>query len=97
MYYSARDLDDGWVAPDGSRQRDAEGVYRHVGCAELPVHEVEDPGLRFSWTSDGKAIPGNGGSLRFEADRAGRHSITCSVENDNGADAYTWEVDAGNG
>ena len=97
MYYSARDLDDGWIAPDGSRRRDAAGVYRHIGCAELPVDAREDPGLRFSWTSNGKAIPGNGGSLRFEADRAGRHSITCRVGNDNGSAAYTWEVDAGNG
>ena len=97
MYYSARDLDDGWIAPDGSRQRDADGVYRHIGCAELPVDEVEEPGLRFSWMADGKAIPGNGGSLRFEADRAGRHSITCRVENDNGSAAYTWEMDAEDG
>ncbi len=97
MYYSARDLDDGWVAPDGSRQRDGEGVYRHIGCAELPADEVEDPGLRYSWTSNGRAITGNGGTLRFVADRAGRHSITCRVENGNGSAAYTWEVDAGNG
>ncbi len=97
MYYSARDLDDAWVAPDGSRQRDGDGVYRHVGCAELPVDEMEGPDLRYSWTSNGRAIPGNGGSLRFEADGAGRHSITCRVENDNGSAAYTWELDAGNG
>ena len=97
MYYSARDLDDAWVAPDGSRRRDGDGVYRHVGCAELPVDRVEDPDLRFSWTCNGRAIPGNGGSLRFLTDRAGRHSITCRVENGNGSAAYTWEVDAGNG
>lgn len=97
MYYSARDLDDAWVAPDGSRQRDGDGVYRHIGCAELPVDAREDPGLRFSWTSDGRVIPGIGGSLRFMADGAGRHSITCRVENGNGSVAYTWEVDAGNG
>ena len=97
MYYSARDLDDVWLAPDGSRRRDGDGVYRHVGCAELPVDQVEDPGLRFSWTSNGRAIPGDGRSLRFEADRAGRHSITCSVENGNGSAAYTWEVVADDG
>lgn len=97
MYYSARDLDDAWVAPDGSRRRDGDGVYRHVGCAELPVDQVEDPDLRFSWTSNGTPIPGNGGSLRFVADRAESHSITCRVENGNGSAAYTWEVDAGNG
>lgn len=97
MYYSARDLDDAWVAPDGSRQRDGDGVYRHIGCAELPVDQVEDPGLRYSWTSNGSTTSGNGGTLRFKAERAGRHSITCRVENDNGSAAYTWEVDAGNG
>ncbi len=97
MYYSARDMDDGWVAPDGSRQRDGDGVYRHVGCAELAADEVDDPDLRFSWTSNGRAIPGNGGSLRFVADSAGRHSVTCRVENGNGSAAYTWEVEAGNG
>ena len=97
MYYSARDLDDGWVAPDGSRQRDGDGVYRHIGCAELPVSEVEDPTLRFSWSVDGKATPGNGRSLRFVRERSGRHSVTCRVAHTSGSAAYTWDVEVENG
>ncbi len=97
MYYSARDLDDGWVAPDGSHQQDSAGVYRHIGCAELPVSEVEDPRLRFSWSVDGKVIPGEGRSLWFEGERSGRHTVTCRVENTNGSAAYTWDVEVEDG
>ena len=93
MYYSARDLDDGWTAPDGSRQRDPDGVYRHIGCAELQVTESDDPGLRYSWSADGKAIPGEGASLRFAAETPGRHRVTCRAGNANGSAEYTWHVE----
>lgn len=97
MYYSARDLDDGWTAPDGSRQRDPDGVYRHIGCAELPVTEIEDPDQRFSWSADGKAMPGDGGSLPFVAEAAGRHRVTCRAENAHGSAEYTWDVEVTDG
>ena len=93
MYYSARDLDDGWVAPDGSHQTDSAGVYRHIGCAELPVSEGEDPTLRFSWSVDGNVTSEEGRSLRFEGETPGRHTVTCRVENINGSAAYTWDVE----
>ena len=97
MYYSARDLDDEWIAPDGSPQRDEDGVYRHIGCAELSVTEAEDPDLRFSWSADGKAMTGEAGSLRFAAETAGRHRVTCRAENANGAAEYTWDVEVTDG
>ena len=97
MYYSARDLDDEWIAPDGTTQRDPDGVYRHIGCAELPVTEAEDPGLRFSWSEDGEAIPGEGGALPFVAETAGRRRVTCRAENANGATEYTWDLEVTDG
>ncbi len=97
MYYSARDLDDEWTAPDGSRQRDPDGVYRHIGCAELPVTEAEDPGLQLSWSADGEAIPGAGGSLPFVAEAAGRHRVTCRAGNAHGSAEYTWDVEVTDG
>jgi hypothetical protein len=95
MYYSARDLDDGWRAPDGSHRQDSEGVYRHIGRAELPVAEMEDPSLRFSWSVDGNVTSEQGKSLQFEGEIPGRHTVTCRVDNANGSAAYTWDVEVG--
>ena len=92
MYYSARDMDDHWIAPDGSTQVDEAGVYRHIGYAELPVSQGEDPTLRFVWTVDGKPQGKTGKSIRFTGDGTGRHSVTCRVQNANGSDTYTWDI-----
>ena len=43
--------------------------------------------------TDGKAIPGEDGSLRFAAETAGRHRVTCRAENANGTAEYTWDVE----
>jgi predicted GH43/DUF377 family glycosyl hydrolase len=93
MYYSARDMDDYWTAPDGSRQRDTWGIYEHIGYAYIPVEEKEDPTLGFSWSVDGNPVAGGGKSYHFHPHKAGAHTVTCRVENANGSASYTWDID----
>jgi len=93
MYYSARDMDDMWQAPDGSWHRDLEGVYRHIGYAELAAEVREDPTLRFFWTLDGQRLEQRGNALALESLGAGTHEVSCRVENVNGATGYTWDLE----
>ena len=83
-----------WIAPDGTVQKDGSGIYRHIGYAELPVEEREDPTLRFSWTVDGEPMSERGRTMRFEPESVGRHTVTCRVENANRSAAYVWDVEA---
>ena len=93
LYYSARDMDDMWQAPDGSWHRDLEGVYRHIGYAELPVEERVDPTLRFCWTLDGHVLKEGGNALSMESPGAGAHEVSCRVENANGVAGYSWDLE----
>ena len=98
MYYGARDMPEEWVGPDGSRGRDKEGIYRHIGYAELPAEQLEDPTLDFAWTvdekpSDAAGNAGNGASFAFPEEKPGRHKVTCRAENANGSASYTWDIE----
>ena len=93
LYYTARDMEDEWVGPDGSRGTDGAGLYRHIGYAEMPAEEHEDPTLKFSWSVDGEPAGGVAGSFIFTGEDASRHAVKCRVENANGSTEYTWDIE----
>ncbi len=55
------------------------------------MEEKEDPTLSFSWSVDGKPLQESARSMRFTAEKAGGHSVTCRAENANGSASYTWD------
>ena len=36
LYYAARDMQNVYVLPDGTKGRDGSGVYAHIGVATIP-------------------------------------------------------------
>ena len=95
LYYSARDMQEGWLQADGTPGPGRGFAYRHIGYATLDAAEHEDPTLRYEWSVDGETLPERGGALRFATQEPGARHVTCRVANANGAIAYTWKIVVG--
>ncbi len=95
LYYSARDMLEGWLQADGTLGPGRGFAYRHIGYATLPAEEHTDPTLRYAWTIDGEPHAERSGTLHYSPQEPGSHHVTCQVENANGKAAYTWNLVVG--
>lgn len=95
LYYSARDMLEGWLQADGTPGPGRGFAYRHIGYASLEAEEHKDPTLRYTWSINGEPTTGNAASLPFSARESGTHDVTCRVQNANGSAAYTWKLTVG--
>ena len=95
LYYSARDMLEGWLQADGTPGPGRGFAYRHIGYATLPAQVHTDPTLRYAWSVDGEPRAEPTGTMQFCAQTGGTHHVTCQVENANGNATYTWKLVAG--
>ena len=95
LYYSARDMQEGWLQADGTPGPGRGFAYRHIGYATLDATAHPDPTLRYAWSIDGEPLPEGGDTLRFRAPEGGTHYVKCQVENANGNAEYSWKVVVG--
>ena len=92
LYYSARDMQEGWLQADGTPGPGRGFAYRHIGYATLDAEEHADPTLSYTWSVDGEPQAERTGVLRFSTQSRGTHDIACQVQNASGKAAYTWRV-----
>ena len=92
LYYSARDMQEGWLQADGTPGPGRGFAYRHIGYATLDAEEHADPTLSYTWTVDGEPHSEKSKTLQFSADSNCAHDITCRVINANGTASYTWKL-----
>ena len=95
LYYSARDMLEGWLQADGTLGPGRGFAYRHIGYATLDAIAHTDPTLRYTWSVDGEPRAEPTGTMQFCAQTGGTHHVTCQVENANGNATYTWKLVAG--
>jgi len=95
LYYSARDMLEGWLQADGTPGPGRGFAYRHIGYAALEAEEHTDPTLSYAWSIDGVPTTGCAAALPFSARLAGTHYVTCRIQNANGSAAYTWKLIVG--
>ena len=95
LYYSARDMQEGWLQADGTPGPGRGFAYRHIGCATLPATAHTDSTLRYAWTLDGQAIPNRTATLQYRPQSRGTQIATCQIQNANGTTAYTWKLVVG--
>ena len=96
LYYSARDMLEGWLQADGTPGPGRGFAYRHIGYAALAAEEHTDPTLSFTWSIDGKPLPSHRTpTLQYRPQVAGTQLLTCQIQNANGTNSYTWKLVVG--
>ncbi len=92
LYYSARDMQEGWLQADGTPGPGRGFAYRHIGYATLDAEEHTDPTLSYTWLVDGELYSRRAHSLNYRPKSPGAQYVKCRVQNANGSAHYNWKL-----